>query len=251
MCIVSVLMNCYNGQKYLREALNSVFRQSYTNWEIIFIDNCSVDQSAEIAKSFGEKVKYYKTFKNIPLYAARNFGLQFVSGEYVAFLDVDDVWGPKKLEQQLPRFTDKVAVVYTDVKYINAEGTYLNKSYPALHEGRITQALLRRNCIAISSVMVRVDVIKDFLFNSQYNLIGDYDLWLRISTKYLIRHTRKGDFLFYSRQHSKSLGKINQKNWIYEIRIHYREFLKIYKIRYPNIIFYILKSEFGHLIGRY
>ena len=61
MCTVSILMNCYDGEKYLSEAIDSVFMQTFTDWEIIFVDNCSLDNSAEIATGFGSKVKYFKT----------------------------------------------------------------------------------------------------------------------------------------------------------------------------------------------
>ena len=60
MSMVSILMNCWNGEEYLRESIESVFNQSFSDWEIVFIDNCSNDKSAEIAMSFGKKVKYYK-----------------------------------------------------------------------------------------------------------------------------------------------------------------------------------------------
>ncbi len=98
---ISVLMNCYNGEKYLIEAIDSVFTQTYTDWEIVFIDNSSTDNSAEIAKSYGKKIKYYKTEHNIPLGAARNFGLKFCTGEYISFLDTDDIWLPNMLEEQI------------------------------------------------------------------------------------------------------------------------------------------------------
>ena len=90
--LVSIIMNCYNGEQYLKEAIDSIYAQTYNNWEVIFIDNCSTDNSAEIAKSYeDERIKYHKVRKNIPLYAARNIAINKCNGEYIGFLDCDDI----------------------------------------------------------------------------------------------------------------------------------------------------------------
>jgi len=74
--LVSIIINCYNGEEYLSEALNSVYSQTYKNWEIIFWDNCSIDKSSIIAKSYGHKLKYYKSEFNTTLGEARNLAIQ-------------------------------------------------------------------------------------------------------------------------------------------------------------------------------
>ena len=113
--LVSVIINCFNGEKYLREALDSVITQTYKNWEIIFWDNQSTDKSAEIFKSYKDsRLKYYcaSSHANI-LYEARNYALQKANGDFIAFLDVDDWWLPNKLEKQIPLFDDPdVGLVY-------------------------------------------------------------------------------------------------------------------------------------------
>jgi len=111
--LVSVLMNCFNGEKYLREAIDSIINQTYKNWEIIFIDNCSIDNSAEIAESYkDERIKYYRTRKNIPLYAARNIAIDKCNGEYIGFLDCDDIWLEDKLEKQIVLAMDGHDIVF-------------------------------------------------------------------------------------------------------------------------------------------
>ena len=90
--LVSVIMNCYNSDRYLREAIDSVFAQSYQNWEIIFFDNASTDQSAEIAKSYGPKLRYFRGESTVLLGAARNRAFEKAAGQYFAFLDCDDIW---------------------------------------------------------------------------------------------------------------------------------------------------------------
>ena len=113
--LVSVIINCFNGEKYLCEALDSVIIQTYKNWEIIFWDNQSTDKSAEIFKSYKDsRLKYYcaSSHANI-LYEAKNYALQKANGDFIAFLDVDDWWLPNKLDKQIPLFDDPdVALVY-------------------------------------------------------------------------------------------------------------------------------------------
>lgn len=242
-------MNCFNGERYLREAIESVYQQSFTDWEIIFIDNGSTDRSAEIVKSYDDKIKYIKLTETIPLYEARNVGLRYVDGEYVAFLDTDDLWHAEKLEKQLQTFksNDNTSLVFTNVKYIDENGKYIPRKYPKLHAGRITQKLLLRNFIAISSVLLKSEILKENQFNPLYNMNGDYDLWLRLSIDFEFDFV--SDELFYCRKHSESLGTKNK--WIHEMRMHYRDFLKLNRLKYPNIILYILKCEVGNLTGRY
>ena len=105
--LVSVIINCYNGQKYLSEAVNSVLSQTYKNWEIIFWDNQSTDGSARIFKNFEDsRLRYFYSPTHTLLYEARNYAIDQASGEFLAFLDVDDWWCPDKLEKQIPLFTD-------------------------------------------------------------------------------------------------------------------------------------------------
>ena len=114
--LISVIMNCLNGEKYLRQAIDSVYEQTYQNWEIIFWDNASTDKSAGIAKSFDRKVRYFRGETTIPLGAARNRALDQSRGDYIAFLDVDDWWEIEKLEYQIKLFLEhpETHVCYSD-----------------------------------------------------------------------------------------------------------------------------------------
>lgn len=119
--LVSILMNCYNGEKYLRAALDSVLAQTYRNWELIFWDNRSTDRSADILQSYNEpRLKYFYAPKHTRLYEARNHALAQSQGEYVAFLDVDDWWCIDKLEMQVPLFDDtQVGIVCGNFVFAN------------------------------------------------------------------------------------------------------------------------------------
>ena len=134
--LVSVIMNCYNGDKYIREAIDSIISQTYNNFEIIFWDNASVDNSADIAKSYGDKIRYFYSNKNIGLGAARNRAIAESKGDLIAFLDCDDIWLPSKLEEQVSIMSsdDTIVVSYSDGYYLYDN----NKSYDKFSYGRNT-----------------------------------------------------------------------------------------------------------------
>ena len=103
--LVSVIMNCHNGETYLKESISSLINQTYKNWELIFWDNFSSDSSKEVLMQFSDKrIKYYYTKNFTPLYEARNLAIKKTSGEFISFLDTDDWWSPKRLEKQIELF---------------------------------------------------------------------------------------------------------------------------------------------------
>ena len=139
---VSVIVNCFNGEKYLKQALDSIYRQTYKDWEIIFYDNQSNDESAKIAKGYDHRLKYYQSENLIPLGAARAAAVLSATGEWVAFLDVDDLWYPEKLETQLNAFagTD-YDLCYAGIREITAEGKKIRDVYPLHGSGKILKNL--------------------------------------------------------------------------------------------------------------
>lgn len=100
--LVSIIMPNYNGAKYLRETIESVIKQTYSNWEIIFVDDCSIDESLDVIKKFGdERIKIYKNDINRGAAYSRNYAVQQAKGRWIAYLDSDDLWTDKKLEKQI------------------------------------------------------------------------------------------------------------------------------------------------------
>ena len=126
--LISIILNCYNGSQYLKEALNSIQNQSYKNWELIFWDNQSKDKSKEILKSFkNKKFKYFLSKKHTSLYAARNLAISKAKGKFISFIDSDDTWESDKLKKQIKFFKEKnVAVVYGN-SWIRREETNKKK----------------------------------------------------------------------------------------------------------------------------
>jgi len=231
--IVSILMNCYNGKKYLKEAIDSVFSQTYENWEIIFVDNCSTDNSAEIAKSYNDgRLKYYKTEENIPLYTARNFGLQYISGKYLAFLDVDDLWFDTKLEKQIAIMEqDKtVVMIHTNTIFFNSDK---NISYVSnkniLPSGFIFREAILKYRISLETVLIRKDVIdkNQIYFSNSFNLIGDRDLITTVAYygKTIYLNEVLGKWRIHSNNFSKKLTSQHPK----ELKYMYLRFKKRFK----------------------
>ena len=127
--LVSIIMNCYNSERFLNEAIDSVYAQTYQNWEIIFWDNASEDKSGEIAQSYDEKIKYFRAESTTPLGEARNLALQKAEGKYIAFLDCDDLYEPDKLQKQVELMeSNDFAMCYGSVLTIDEDGQVKKRS---------------------------------------------------------------------------------------------------------------------------
>jgi glycosyltransferase involved in cell wall biosynthesis len=192
--LVSVIMNCYNSDKYLKEAIASVIVQTYENWEIIFWDNQSTDESAKILKSYDDKrIKYYYAPKHTLLGEARNLAVDKAKGEWLGILDCDDVWYADKLELQLYNIKDDVGMVYTRSEFLienSGKESYMSKNiksnmYPKRAElpfGDIFNELLYDCFIPLPSVLIRKDLFfKVKGINNNLKVAEDYDIFLRIA----------------------------------------------------------------------
>lgn len=108
---VSVITPMYNCEKFISETIESVLNQTYTNWEMIIIDDCSTDKSKQIVKQYIERDKRIRLIalnENSGAAVARNKGIEVSSGRFIAFLDGDDLWEPNKLEKQIQFMTEKI-----------------------------------------------------------------------------------------------------------------------------------------------
>ena len=144
--LISVIMNCRNGEKYLKKSLTSLINQSYKNWELIFFDNNSHDKSKKIIKGFKDKrIRIFTSKKSLKLYHARNLAIKQAKGKYISFLDVDDLWEKKKLKIQY-NFLKKnkdFKFIYTNYFTLFEKTKKINlKFFKILNSGFITQELL-------------------------------------------------------------------------------------------------------------
>ncbi len=187
--LVSVIMNCLNCAKYLKEAIDSVYAQTYTNWEIIFWDNASTDRSAEIARSYDSRLRYFRGEQTVDLGAARNLALEQARGEFIAFLDCDDLWMPQKLEKQLPLFDDpEVGLVFSDSIIFNdlGESRLFYGRNLNFHTGYCFPQLLTDYFLDLETVVLRRAALdgEEMWFDPSFNLIEEGDLFTRIGYKW-------------------------------------------------------------------
>ena len=213
--LVSIIINCYNGEKFLKDCLDSITSQSYKNWEIIFWDNRSTDDTyLEICKFSDTRIKYYLAEKHTTLYQARNYAIEKANGDFYAFLDVDDWWDQNKLNKQIPLFSNKmeVGLVYSNFyKYDQIKKkTFINHK-KKLPSGNVTNLLLKDYNIGWLTVIIKRTFYEKlkFKFNPLYNVIGDFDLIMRLSAICEILYL--DDVTGYCRWHGENL-QILQKH---------------------------------------
>ena len=228
--LVSIIMNCYNGEEYLRDAINSVINQTYKNWEIIFWDNQSTDKSSEIFKGYSDKrLKYYLAPSHTKiLYEARNYATKKINGDFIAFLDVDDWWCSDKLEKQIPLFDDsEVGLVYGNSWWVFEKKNrkkFLKKSF--LPTGMILSELLNENVIGSPTYVIRRKSLEslEYFFDDHFHIIGDYDLHVRLAAKWKFDCIQAP--VAYVRIHGRNESLLNKSKEIPEMKIWYNKLKK-------------------------
>ena len=263
---VSVIINCHNGEKYLKKCISSVINQKYQNFEIIFFDNFSSDNSKKIATDFKEKrLKYFFNKKKIPLYQARNKALKKTTGEIIAFLDVDDWWNKNYLSSRKKLFINNNYDYFYSNTLIFYEHSKKYKKYKKyfLPSGKIYRSLAKDYFVIISGLMIRKKVFKEAgQFNDELNIIGDFDFVMRIAKKFNAHGLNKP--LVYYRIHKNNFSRINSKiffkefkSWLknqiklkdkdfFENKKYFEKKLSIFEIKYllinKNKNFYLLNK---------
>lgn len=196
MPAVSVIINCFNGERYLRETMDSVLAQIFQDWEIIFWDNASTDGSAKIAQSYGDRARYFRSDTTSSLGKARNLAIARARGEYIALLDCDDLWLPQKLEKQLLLLGKKTDVVlcYSNSMFFNSRGDlYDHFSQTKPKRGMVFQDLLKDNFISSETMVFRREALEklDYIFDDELTMVMDYDLTLRLAYRYPIDYVEE------------------------------------------------------------
>jgi len=221
---VSIIMNCYNGEKYLRESIESILAQSYSDWELVFFDNNSNDKSKKIFNSFKDKrFKYFFSSKLLPLYNARNKALEKTRGDYISFLDVDDIWNENKLKVQVKKMKQKkINFIYSNYNILkdNILTTAFKKIQP---EGHVSNNLSIHPSIPILTVFFKKKILKEnsLKFDKQYNIIGDFDLFFKLSR--IIKFSYIHEPLAIYRKHSKNFSILNTNMYIKEFKLWFNK----------------------------
>lgn len=179
---VSVITPVYNVEKYIDKTLESVFTQTYKDIEIVLVDDCSKDKSAQIIAKYKEshpEIVYFLQPQNMGAGAARNKALELASGQYVAFLDSDDLWLPEKTERQIKLMKEKCSPFsYAAIEMIDEAGKTI-KGKRNLKESCDYKYLLHNTIIATSSVIVDRTVLGDFRMPLRRGG-QDYATWLSL-----------------------------------------------------------------------
>ena len=184
-------MNCLNGARWLPETFDSVRAQTFQDYEIIFWDNHSTDESAAIAKAYGPQLVLWQNSETLPLGTARNRAIAMARGRYIAFLDCDDLWLPEKLALQVRLFEQnpRLGLVCTDTEIFTGD-KIRNRMFagntPA--RGMVFAELVERQWISMSSAMLRADAIASCrlpgtngCFDENLNICEEADLFYRIA----------------------------------------------------------------------
>jgi glycosyltransferase involved in cell wall biosynthesis len=229
--IVSIIMSNYNCAKYIGEAIESVQAQTYQNWELIIVDDCSTDGSVGLIHSYvknDSRIRFYLTpFCSGSPAGPRNLALEKAGGRYIAFLDSDDVWLSHKLENQLEYLkNEKTAVVFSNYEKVAENGVRADRvirSPAVVNYGK----LLRGNCIG--NLTAVYDTGKAGKITFQHFHHEDYVLWLTILQKgFIAENTNTVEALYRVRPGSVTSKKNMVIKWQWDI---YRRQLKLSLLR--------------------
>lgn len=247
--LVSIIIPVYNSEKYLGETLDSIFRQTYNNYEIIIVDDCSNDHSKDIIsqyiKRYPNRITYRMNERNSGVAISRNEAISIAKGQYIAFVDSDDVWLPNKLSKQIKLLENNKTcpMSYAKISIIDSNSQVIKENC-AIRERISYNFLLRNTMIATSSVVINRNVVKDVVMPNRRSA-EDYSLWLSILKKY-------GDALGVAdtqvlyRRHNESISssKLGEIKYFYDVQVKDQDINRIYAGF--NTIVYILNAVKKH-----
>lgn len=186
--LISVLLPVYNSEKYVKSSIESILNQTYTNFEIIVVDDGSSDNTEAIIKKIQDKrVNYYKNEKNLTLAPTLNKGLLLCRGKYIARMDADDVSLPERFQKQVD-FLEKNPdyLLVGSAYYVERDGVLKGVRRHVLSYKKLKSKLLFGNNISHPSVMINRQLLLDSgeLYNEAFRYAQDYDLWTRLIINY-------------------------------------------------------------------
>jgi len=183
--LVSVVITAFNCAEFLTAAIDSVLAQTYRDYEIVIVNDGSTDDTDDVVQPYlkDQRLSYYKK-KNGGASSSRNLGIQNSRGDFVAFLDGDDLWEQRKLAEQMAVFErdPRVGVVFSHIRMISTTGKPIPYENPRCYRGFVLPHLYAYNFVPLSSSIVRRRLFdKCGMFDESLNMGMDYDLWLRLS----------------------------------------------------------------------
>lgn len=218
---VSIIMPNYNCEKFIVETINSVLAQTYPNWELLIVDDCSTDKSVEIIKNYCDndaRIKLFINEKNSGAAASRNLALREAKGKWIAFLDSDDLWLPEKLEKQIAFMVDN-GYDFTFTKYRQIDENSESLGTVVIGPEKISQKALKYCCCYIGclTVMYNSDKVGLVQINESIFKRNDDAMWLKV---------RKFADAYYLdellAQYRVRKGSISHQGKLKLIKFHYR-----------------------------
>lgn len=241
--LVSIIMPSYNTEKYIAETIQSVIDQTYTNWELIIVDDCSNDNTDEVVSQFDDaRIKYIKNSVNSGAAVSRNMALKEASGKWIAFLDSDDLWMQDKLEKQLSFMKENnYHFSYTNYYEIDEDSIPLGRSVTG--PKRITKRGMFNYCwMGCLTVMYDKDVV-GLIQIEDIRKNNDYAMWLKVSRKtecYLLNEELG--------QYRKRTGSISNHRYMALVKWHYKLFREA---EHENVLYSIFNTGRNLVFGLY
>ena len=204
--LVSIIMPSYNTGKFIKQTIESVLAQSYANWELIIVDDCSPDNTDEIVKPFlsDQRIKYLKNEKNSGAAVSRNRALREAKGKWVAFLDSDDLWKPKKLEKQIG-FMERNGYSFSYTNYSEIDESGKPNGVTVSGPKKITKTDFFNYCWpGCLTVMYDRDVV-GLIQIADIKKNNDYAMWLKVCRKAVCYHLDE-DLALYRKGRSGSVS---------------------------------------------
>ena len=216
--LISIVMPSYNSEKTIREAIESIIGQTYDNWELIVVDDCSEDKTVDIVKSFNDnRIRILLNDSNRNVSYSRNRAIHDAKAEWIAFLDSDDKWDYTKLEKQVALLNEKedAKLIFTGSAFMDDDGNRLQYELKVPEEITYNE-LLKQNLISCSSVLIEKDLIKAHPFPGSNVIAEDYAVWLQILKDIKVAYAVNEPLLIYRlTDNSRSRNKLKaaKMNW--------------------------------------
>lgn len=251
--LISIITPIFNGEKYILETIQSVLNQTYTNWEMIIVDNKSTDNSIEVIKTVcDDRIKIIHLEYNSGGPARpRNVGLDNAKGEYIAFLDADDVWDKSKLKNQIfflkennIEFTSSDCILIDDVNDEIQLG-FLSRIYSKFIKKKTLCDVIKNNFILTSSVLIKKTLLKHFNEDKKYIAVEDFDMWLYVlgSNENIYKYQNEKLILYRVLENSVS----NRKN-ILNQELKSNLVLASFLLKHEEYLSSYLYRQFFHMI---
>ena len=200
MPLISVIVPARNGEATIRDTIDSVLRQTLQDFEVLVIDDGSTDRTLDVVNGIHDERLRVKSFANGGLAVARNRGIEHSRGEFLSFIDADDLWTPEKLEAQLEvlRSRPEAGLAYSWTVFIDDEGGYLFAKEPQHFEGDVYADLLRECFIASgSNVLIRRECVESVgPFHGRFRAVEDWEYWLRVAQRWPFAVVRRYQILY-------------------------------------------------------